>query len=92
LLAADAAARTALVSTLTSTNANGASMKLVVPGDPASSFLMVKCEYDKATIETCATECGALGCGLQMPSGSPPLTDSELDILRRWIKDGAKDN
>jgi hypothetical protein len=92
LTAVDAAERTALVTLLTSAWAKRANMQFVTAGDPANSFLLLKCEYDKAGIEECATDCSALGCGAPMPSGGAMLTASELDVLRRWIKDGAKDN
>ena len=92
LTAVDAAERTALVGLLTSASAKRANMKLVTAGDPANSFLLLKCEYDKDGIAECASDCSALGCGSPMPSGATMLTDSELDVLRRWIKDGAQDN
>lgn len=92
LTAVDATERTALVTSLTSAWARRANMQLITAGDPANSFLLLKCEYDKAGITECATDCSALGCGAPMPSGGTMLTASELDILRRWIKDGAQDN
>ena len=83
--------RTALINTLTSTTASQATLKLVEPGDPAASFLLIKCEYDKAGIEACTESCGGTGCGSPMPFGTP-LAESEKEVLRRWIASGAQDN
>ncbi len=52
----------------------------VVPGDPDQSYLMDKVE-------------GRPGiCGRQMPYLRPPLTTSEMELLRKWIADGAPAN
>jgi hypothetical protein len=54
---------------------------LVVPGDPASSYLIAKLE-------------GHAGiAGLRMPRNGPPyLTDGQILIIRRWIETGAPNN
>lgn len=54
---------------------------LVVPGDPASSYLYQKLE-------------GAPGIvGRRMPYNGPPyLTDGQIDVVERWIEEGAKNN
>jgi hypothetical protein len=46
---------------------------LVVPGDPASSFL-----WNKITEKTPA-------CGERMPRGTEPLPEVALDCIRTWI-------
>lgn len=53
-------------------------MKLVDPGKPESSFLLYK-----------VSEPG-LGEGERMPLKLPKLSDEKIEILRRWIADGAK--
>lgn len=69
---------------------------VVVAGDPQKSTLINKltgtwaglaCEADKA-------------CGSKMPpppvvgeeAKAPPLSEAEIDLFRRWIAEGAKDN
>lgn len=66
------------------------SMPIVTAGNPSKSFLMYKLDG----VLTCAAlTCAAdASCGLTMPSGSPALPASELDVIRRWIKQGAKNN
>lgn len=46
---------------------------IVVPGDPARSFLMRKLEGPKS------------GEGLRMPQGMPPLDAATIDAIRTWI-------
>jgi len=61
-------------------------MKLVDPGYPERSFLMVKCSYPEwdAYYEKPA------GYGSNMPPyGSPPLAQEELELIRQWIYQGA---
>ncbi|MEJ2051488.1 MAG: hypothetical protein P8Y60_16925 [Calditrichota bacterium] len=52
---------------------------LVDPGHPDKSYLMNKIE-------------GTQVVGERMPMGKPPLPDTDIKMIRRWIKDGAKDN
>lgn len=54
---------------------------LVVPGDPDNSYLVKKLE-------------GAAGItGLRMPRNNGPfLTEGQMLVIRRWIKDGANNN
>jgi hypothetical protein len=68
-----------IVDQLASTSAaQFAGKKLVVPGAPETSFLMDKIE-------------GALGPGegVQMPSGRRPLSGDTIETLRKWILAGA---
>lgn len=52
----------------------------VAPGDPDASYLMQKIE-------------GAPGIvGDRMPLGRTPLSIDEIDLIRRWIAEGAQDN
>jgi hypothetical protein len=55
------------------------SLLRVEPGNPDSSFLILKLE-------------GAPGAGTRMPSGAPPLPDEVIQSFRNWITNGAPDN
>jgi cytochrome c5 len=48
----------------------------VAPGDPNNSYLVQKLE-------------GTAAVGERMPAGLPPLPQSEINIVRQWITDGA---
>ena len=55
-------------------------LKRVAPGDPDHSYLVQKIE-------------GAAGIsGQRMPFGGPFLTQSEIDLVRAWIAQGALNN
>lgn len=69
-------------------HATASGEKLVVAGDPAKSYLMVKLE---GTQESLAVECPNGSCGTIMPPGTK-LPATQLDTVRTWIADGAKDN
>lgn len=58
------------------------SMPRVDPGSPETSFLIVKVEATTTTDEN----------GAPMPMHYDPLTDAEIDVLRRWIAEGAQNN
>ena len=52
----------------------------VAPNDPDNSYLFMKI-------------IGASGiAGERMPFGRPPLSDEQIDLVRRWIEDGALEN
>ena len=54
---------------------------LVIPGDPDNSYLVKKLE-GASTI-----------AGVRMPRGSGPyLTEGQMLVIRRWIKEGAANN
>jgi hypothetical protein len=54
---------------------------LVVPGDPESSYLYQKLEGSPGIV------------GLRMPRNGPPfLTDGQIQVIERWIEEGAKNN
>ncbi|MCA9587161.1 MAG: hypothetical protein KC657_17655 [Myxococcales bacterium] len=69
-----------------SPTANGA--KLVVPGDTAASFLMAKMDGEHASFQD---KCLLPGCGDRMPP-SGILGSAKRDVVRAWIKAGAKDD
>jgi hypothetical protein len=48
----------------------------VAPGDANNSYIIHKLE-------------GTAGIGERMPAGLPPLPQSDIDIIRQWIGDGA---
>lgn len=62
-------------------------MKMVVPGDPAASFLMHKLDGT----QSCA-ECNGKDCGESMPKGADLLPAAKRDAIRRWIAQGANDD
>jgi hypothetical protein len=63
--------------------------KLVVPGDPARSYLLGKMDGDQCRF---TAACVGGSCGSSMPSGSDVLPAATRDIVRRWIAQGAQDN
>lgn len=66
-----------------------ASMKIVAPGKPESSFLMHKIDN---TLTCSVVTCTAAGCGTSMPQGSGTLAEGTRDKIRRWIAQGAKND
>jgi mono/diheme cytochrome c family protein len=55
--------------------------KRVVPGDPDSSYLVMKIE---------GTHIEKGGSGATMPFAAPPLSALEIADIRQWITEGAK--
>jgi hypothetical protein len=55
----------------------------VKPGKPDESYLIRKLE---------GTQSEAGGKGMQMPIDSGPLSRPEIDMIRAWIAEGAKNN
>ena len=60
------------------------SLALVTPGDPSASFLMHKVWGDFSGLP-----CGPSSCGERMPQRSSPLPEAEIELLERWIQQGA---
>lgn len=58
-------------------------LKRVAPGNPEQSYL-----YHKLV----GSHLEAGGEGLQMPFAAPPLNDKQIDLVRRWILEGALNN
>jgi hypothetical protein len=69
-----------------SRRANG--KKLVVPRDPANSFLYGKMTGDLTNF---TASCPSADCGESMPPGSR-VSSTELDTLKLWISEGAANN
>lgn len=71
------------------------SMNLVTAGDPSQSFLMHKLDDDQCTL---ISQCMMgpsfrANCGVFMPYQYPDILDvATRDVIRRWIKQGARNN
>jgi hypothetical protein len=62
--------------------ATGANRRLVVPGDPDGSYIVNKLDgsFDDPDVN---------GSGVRMPLAMPELPAEELELIRRWIEEGA---
>jgi hypothetical protein len=57
---------------------------LVIPGDAENSYLYKKLHYDTGSPEI---------TGSRMPRNGPPyLTEGQIEVIERWINQGAKNN
>lgn len=63
-------------------------LAIVDPGKPETSFLMHKMDD---TLECAAVKCGE-DCGTLMPQGNEPLPIATRNVIRDWIKQGAKND
>lgn len=59
--------------------------RAVVPGDPGNSVLFVK-------IASEAPRIASQPIGARMPSGLPPLPAAQIETIRLWISQGARNN
>ena len=67
-------------------------MKLVDPGHPEASFLMFKLDGVECDALTCAKQTKN-ACKDLMPLGNTkPMDADKREIVRRWIKQGAKND
>lgn len=57
-----------------------ATLTLVIPGDAENSLLYQKVNSNEPPI------------GVRMPQFQPPLSAAQIDLIRRWIDEGAEDN
>jgi hypothetical protein len=70
-------------------------MDIIKAGDPGNSYLMHKLDGDQCVY---SADCsGAVNvtfadCGAQMPDLGPYLSQTQRDVIRRWIAQGAQDN
>jgi hypothetical protein len=67
------------------------SMNYVTAGDPQNSYLMRKVEEANPG---CGLTCMSIasmpmGCSTQMPNGGMPLSATDQNAIRAWIKQGA---
>jgi hypothetical protein len=71
-------------------------LRLIAPGDPENSFLLLKVEGCQNTGGlTCQALLGARSgqpCGDTMPQAARPLCNKERANLRSWIRQGAQDD
>ena len=58
-------------------------MNRVTPNQPDNSYLVHKVQD---------THMAAGGSGNRMPEGQPPLSQSDIDLIRAWIQAGAQSN
>ncbi len=58
-------------------------MNRVTPNQPDNSYLVHKVQD---------THMAAGGSGSRMPEGQPPLSQSDIDLIRAWIQAGALPN
>ena len=63
-------------------------LRLVAPGDPAQSWLMIKLDGTMAARAECRA--AARVCGDSMPQGVPVLGSGERELVREWIRLGAQ--
>jgi hypothetical protein len=52
----------------------------VIPGNPDGSYLIQKLRGDSGIV------------GPRMPRSGPFLTDDQINLIRQWIQDGARNN
>jgi hypothetical protein len=64
-------------------------MNYVTAGDPTQSYMMHKMDGDLCLLKT---QCKGGDCGDTMPHSNDLLDVPTRDVLRRWIKQGAKNN
>jgi len=74
-------------------------LKRVEPGSSGTSYLVDKIAGTQGAVESaggCSAGCplftAAGSCGLQMPPLGSKLTGAEVQVIRDWIDQGAKDN
>jgi hypothetical protein len=63
-------------------SAQGGGLKLIEPGDPDASFLVVK--VSNTTLPPAQ--------GMPMPAHFPALTEQQVATVRTWIREGAQNN
>jgi hypothetical protein len=69
-------------------------LDIVKPGDSANSYMVYKIKGTQGMLKTdCATGgTPYTDCGLQMPYASAPLDQATIDLIIRWIDQGAQNN
>lgn len=67
-------------SNLVNVRSSQVELLLVRPGDADSSYLVHKLEGREGIM------------GKQMPLGAPPLTATDIDVIKLWINNGAKEH
>ncbi len=77
-----------ILSTIVDQDSHLATMKIVDPSSPETSFLMHKMDGDL----DCPLGCPGDDCADSMPQGVSPLPRATRDTVRNWIAQGAQDN
>lgn len=74
-------------------------LRRVEPGSSAASYLVMKLEGTQSSLQAgggclaCTTIFGTISdCGVRMPLGGAPIADAQIQLIRRWIDEGAPDN
>jgi len=78
-----ALAPNAAYASLVGVTAKGAPLRLVDPGRPESSYLLMKIK---------GTQIAHGGAGTRMPQGGEPLDAASTKLIEKWIENGAPDN
>ncbi len=68
---------------------DGGQFKLLEPGDPDKSWLYLKASGKAATAGCISLEANRPCNSATMPPSGKTMTDPQLEILRKWIADGA---
>jgi hypothetical protein len=68
---------------------DGGQFKLVEPGHPEKSYLYLKASGTADTAGCVSNDTNKPCNTAAMPPGGKTMTDAELEILRKWIADGA---
>jgi hypothetical protein len=74
----------ALLERLKAKSVREPSLPWVDPGNPSGSFLL-----RKVTGDFTGLPCGPSSCGERMPQRNTPLPQEDIDLLERWIQEGA---
>jgi mono/diheme cytochrome c family protein len=73
----------AYTNTVNVSSAQLGSMDRIEPGQPDQSYLVHKIQ---------GTHLQVGGSGVRMPAGGSPLSQSQIDLIRTWIAQGAANN
>ena len=83
-----------MYSELMKTSPTCPSSKFIVPGKPEESMVMLKMDNEQEKLPDSCTSARRS----EMPPGDPPKSGNAMmdkkdrDVVRNWIKQGAKDN
>jgi mono/diheme cytochrome c family protein len=78
-----------IVERLKGASHDGGQFKLVEPGQPENSFLYLKASGRAADAGCVSTDPNRPCNTATMPPSGRTMSDDELEILRKWIADGA---
>jgi hypothetical protein len=78
-----------LVERLKRASVNGGQFKLVEPGQPDKSWLYLKAAGLAASAGCTPKDANSPCNTAEMPPTGKTMTDAQLEVLRKWIADGA---